>query len=212
MGRIPQSYQGCAFLGIQHNPDDSYNLYFKVGTQEIYYQLADYHQMEDMLHLNNNDRVDLSKGQIVNRFIAWITNNGPIVADFLGISDAPRAWRRPLRQPDDYEQMTIESQMITLTKDVQLNQQIFHLLDWLQRRFSPDQITLSEAKNDRQLTITITHQSEPMLLLVIDYEHLKLSRVSHLDQSSQTLSELLAVKQQLHQLMNMKRQRVSRWA
>lgn len=212
MGRIPQSYQGCAFLGIQHNPDDSYNLYFKVGTQEIYYQLADYHQMEDMLHLNNNDRVDLSKGQIVNQFVAWITNNGPIVADFLGISDAPRAWKRPLRQPDEYEQMTIESQTVTLTKDVQLNQQIFHLLDWLQRRFSPDQITLSEAKNDRQLTITITHQSEPMLLLVIDYEHLKLSRVSHLDQSSQTLSELLAVKQQLHQLMNMKRQRVSRWA
>lgn len=212
MGRIPQSYQGCAFLGIQHNPDDSYNLYFKVGTQEIYYQLADYHQMEDMLHLNNNDRVDLSKGQIVNRFVEWITNNGPIVADFLGISDAPRAWKRPLRQPDEYEQMTIESQMITLTKDVQLNQQIFHLLDWLQRRFSPDQITLSEAKNDRQLTITITHQSEPMLLLVIDYEHLDWSQVSHLDQSSQTLSELLAVKQQLHQLMNMKRQRVSRWA
>lgn len=212
MGRIPQSYQGCAFLGIQHNPDDSYNLYFKVGTQEIYYQLADYHQMEDMLHLNNNDRVDLSKGQIVNQFIAWITNNGPIVADFLGISDAPRAWKQPLRQPAEYEQMTIESQTVTLTKDVQLNQQIFHLLDWLQRRFSPDQITLSEAKNDRQLTITITHQSEPMLLLVIDYEHLKLSRVSHLDQSSQTLSELLAVKQQLHQLMNMKRQRVSRWA
>lgn len=212
MGRIPQSYQGCAFLGIQHNPDDSYNLYFKVGTQEIYYQLADYHQMEDMLHLNNNDRVDLSKGQIVNRFVAWITNNGPIVADFLGISDAPRAWKQPLRQPDEYEQMTIESQTVTLTKDVQLNQQIFHLLDWLQRRFSPDQITLSEAKNDRQLTITITHQSEPMLLLVIDYAHLKLSRVSHLDQSSQTLSELLAVKQQLHQLMHMKRQRVSRWA
>lgn len=212
MGRIPQSYQGCAFLGIQHNPDDSYNLYFKVGTQEIYYQLADYHQMEDMLHLNNNDRVDLSKGQIVNRFIAWITNNGPIVADFLGISDAPRAWKRPLRQPDEYEQMTIESQTVTLTKDVQLNQQIFHLLDWLQRRFSPDQITLSEAKNDRQLTITITHQSEPMLLLVIDYEHLEWSRVSHLDRSSQTLTELLAVKQQLHKLMNMKRQRVSRWA
>lgn len=212
MGRIPQSYQGCAFLGIQHNHDDSYNLYFKVGTQEIYYQLADYHQMEDMLHLNNNDRVDLSKGQIVNRFVAWITNNGPIVADFLGISDAPRAWKRPLRQPDEYEQMTIESQMITLTKDVQLNQQILRLVDWLQRRFSPDQITLSEAKNDRQLTITITHQSEPMLLLVIDYEHLKLSRVSHLDRSSQTLTELLAVKQQLHQLMNMKRQRVSRWA
>lgn len=212
MGRIPQSYQGCAFLGIQHNPDDSYNLYFKVGTQEIYYQLADYHQMEDMLHLNNNDRVDLSKGQIVNRFVAWITNNGPIVADFLGISDAPRAWKRPLRQPDEYEQMTIESQTVTLTKDVQLNQQILRLVDWLRRRFSSDQITLSEAKNDRQLTITITHQSEPMLLLVIDYEHLKLSRVSHLDQSSQTLSELLAVKQQLHQLMNMKRQRVSRWA
>lgn len=212
MGRIPQSYQGCAFLGIQHNPDDSYNLYFKVGTQEIYYQLADYHQMEDMLHLNNNDRVDLSKGQIVNRFVAWITNNGPIVGDFLGISDAPRAWKRPLRQPDEYEQMTIESQMITLTKDVQLNQQILRLVDWLQRRFSPDQITLSEAKNDQQLTVTIVNQSGPMLLLVIDYEHLKLSRVSHLDQSSQTLSELLAVKQQLHQLMNMKRQRVSRWA
>lgn len=212
MGRIPQSYQGCAFLGIQHNPDDSYNLYFKVGTQEIYYQLADYHQMEDMLHLNNNDRVDLSKGQIVNRFVAWITNNGPIVADFLGISDAPRAWKRPLRQPDEYEQMTIESQTVTLTKDVQLNQQILRLVDWLQRRFSPDQMTLSEVKNDRQLTITITHQSEPMLLLVIDYEHLDSSRVSHLDRSSQTLTELLAVKQQLHQLMNMKRQRVSRWA
>lgn len=212
MGRIPQSYQGCTFLGIQHNPDDSYNLYFKVGTQEIYYQLADYHQMEDMLHLNNNDRVNLSKGEIVNRFVAWITNNGPIVADFLGISDAPRAWKRPLRQPDEYEQMTIESQTVTLTKDVQLNQQIFHLLDWLQRRFSPDQITLSEAKNDQLLTVTIVNQSGPILLLVIDYEHLDWSRVSPLDQSSQTLTELLAVKQQLHQLMNMDRQRVSRWA
>lgn len=212
MGRIPQSYQGCAFLGIQHNPDDSYNLYFRVGTQEIYYQLADYHQMEDMLHLNNNDRVDLSKGQIVNRFIEWITNNGPIVGDFLGISDAPRAWKRPLRQPDEYEQMTIESQTVTLTKNVQLNQQILRLVDWLQRRFSQDQITLSEAKNDRQLTVTITHQSEPMLLLVIDYEHLEWSQVIHLDQSSQTLPKLLAVKQQLHQLMNTKQQRVSRWA
>lgn len=212
MGRIPQSYQGCAFLGIKHNPDDSYNLYFKVGTQEVYYQLADYHQMEDMLHLNNNDRVDLSKGQIVNRFIAWITNNGPIVADFLGISDAPIAWKRPLRQPDEYEQMTIESQTVTLTKDVQLNQQILYLVDWLQRRFSPDQITLSEAKNDQQLTVTIVNQSEPMLLLMIDYEHLKGSQVITLDQSSQTLTEVLAVKQQLHQLMNTKRQRVSRWA
>lgn len=212
MGRIPQSYQGCAFLGIQHNPDDSYNLYFRVGTQEIYYQLADYRQMADMLHLNNNDRVDLSKGQIVNRFIAWITNNGPIVGDFLGISDAPRAWKRPLRQPDEYEQMTIDSQTIALTKNVQLNQQIFSFIDWLRRRFSQDQMTLSEAKNDRQLTVTITHQSEPMLLLVIDYEHLEWSQIIHLDQSSQTLPELLAVKQQLHQLMNTKQQRVSRWA
>ena len=212
MGRIPQSYQGCAFLGIQHNPDDSYNLYFKVGTQEIYYQLADYRQMADMLHLNNNDRVDLSKGQIVNRFIAWITNNGPIVADFLGISDAPIAWKRPLRQPDEYEQMTIESQTVTLTKDVQLNQQIFCLLDWLQQRFSQDQMTLSEAKNDQQLTVTVTHQSGPILLLVIDYEHLDRSQAIPLNQSSQTLTEVLAVKQQLHQLMTMDRQRVSRWA
>ena len=212
MGRIPQSYQGCAFLGIQHNPDDSYNLYFKVGTQEVYYQLADYRQMADMLHLNNNDRVDLSKGQIVNRFIEWITNNGPIVGDFLGISDTPRAWKRPLRQPDEYEQMTIDSQTIALTKNVQLNQQIFSFIDWLRRRFSQDQMTLSEAKNDRQLTVTITHQSEPMLLLVIDYEHLEWSQVIPLDQSSQTLPELLAVKQQLHQLMNTKQQRVSRWA
>ena len=212
MGRIPQSYQGCAFLGIKHNPDDSYNLYFKVGTQEVYYQLADYRQMADMLHLNNNDRVDLSKGQIVNRFIEWITNNGPIVGDFLGISDAPRAWKRPLRQPAEYEQMTIDSQTVTLTKNVQLNQQIFSFIDWLRRRFSQDQMTLSEAKNDRQLTVTITHQSEPMLLLVIDYEHLEWSQVIPLDQSSQTLPELLAVKQQLHQLMNTKQQRVSRWA
>lgn len=212
MGRIPQSYQGCAFLGIKHNPDDSYNLYFKVGTQEVYYQLADYRQMADMLHLNNNDRVDLSKGQIVNRFIAWITNNGPIVGDFLGISDAPRAWKRPLRQPDEYEQMTTDSQTIALTKNVHLNQQIFSFIDWLRRRFSQDQMTLSEAKNDRQLTVTITHQSEPMLLLVIDYEHLEWSQVIPLDQSSQTLPELLAVKQQLHQLMNTKQQRVSRWA
>lgn len=212
MGRIPQSYQGCAFLGIKHNPDDSYNLYFKVGTQEVYYQLADYRQMADMLHLNNNDRVDLSKGQIVNRFIEWITNNGPIVGDFLGISDAPRAWKRPLRQPAEYEQMTIDSQTVTLTKNVQLNQQIFSFIDWLRRRFSQDQMTLSETKNDRQLTVTITHQSEPMLLLVIDYEHLEWSQVIPLDQSSQTLPELLAVKQQLHQLMNTKQQRVSRWA
>lgn len=210
MGRIPHSYQGCAFLGMQHNPDDSYNLYFKVGTQEVYYQLADYHQMEDMLHLNNNDRVDLSKGQIVNRFVAWITNNGPIVGDFLGISDAPKSWKQPLRQPDEYEQMTIESQTITLTKDVQLNQQLLRLVDWLRRRFSPDQITLSEAKNDQQLTVTITHQSIPMLLLTIDYEHLKGSQVIPLDQSSQTLSELLAIEQQLHQLPD--QQRLGRWA
>ena len=212
MGRIPQSYQGCAFLGIKHNPDDSYNLYFKVGTQEVYYQLADYRQMADMLHLNNNDRVDLSKGQIVNRFIEWITNNGPIVGDFLGISDAPRAWKRPLRQPAEYEQMTIDSQTVTLTKNVQLNQQIFSFIDWLRRRFSQDQMTLSETKNDRQLTVTIVNQSGPMLLLMIDYEHLKGSQVIPLDQSSQTLPKLLAVKQQLHQLMNTKQQRVSRWA
>lgn len=200
MGRIPKSYRGCVFLGLQHNSDDSYNLYFKVGTQEVYYQLADYHQMEDMLHLNNIDRASLSKGQIVNRFIAWITNHGSIVGDFLGISDAPRSWKQPLRQLAEYEQMTIESQMIALTKDVQLNQQILRFIDWLQQQFSTDQMILSEAKNDRQLTVTMIHQSIPVLLLVIDYEHLEWSQVILLDQSSQMSSELPAVRQQLQQL------------
>lgn len=210
MGRKTQDYQGCKFLGIEHNRDDSYNLYFKVGTQEVYYQLADYHQMEDMLYLSGTDRYNLSKGQIVNRFIEWITNNGPIVGDFLGISDVPRSWKHPLRQLADYEQMTIESQTITLTKDVHLNRRIMYFIAWLQERFSEDQMTLSEAKNDRQLTINITNQSRPILLLMIDYQHLEWSQVITLDQSSQTSLELLAVKQQLYQLTN--QQQVSQWA
>ena len=174
---MAQSYQACKFLGLQHNLDDTYNLYFRMGRSEVYYQLASFEQMEDILHLTDVDCSDLSKGEILTRFISYITNNDVAVADFLGLSEVPTSWKSPLKDMAFYEQATANAQSILLTKDHRLNQHILLIILLVKRAAKDLQMSLSESLKDQTLTITINNKNEQTAQVVIDYQNFRASHV-----------------------------------
>lgn len=178
-------YAKSKFLGIRHNYDDSYDLFFKVRQSEVRYQLASFHDMEELLMLSKIQKRNWSKKQIIQSFIDYCNQHGETLGDDLGLSDSPASWRQVIKENNYYELMTAETLDLVLTKDVSKNRTIMSMIDQIRNIYKDMSISLHESITEQTLRIKVfeLRYSKTWLELVIDYRDLSNSHITECRES-----------------------------
>lgn len=178
-------YAKSKFLGIRHNHDDSYDLFFKVRQSEVRYQLASFHDMEELLALSKIQKRNWSKKQIIQTFIDYCQQNGETLGDDLGLSDSPASWRQVIKENNYYELMTAETLDLVLTKDISKNRTIMSMINQIRTIYKDMSISLHESIADQTLRIKVFElkYSKTWLELVIDYQDLPNSHITECRES-----------------------------